>query len=388
MAEGLRQAVGLQNVTINGVAPQTHFAQVLVEADYRMKLIGIGLEPPPVRMQSYVDRASSKSSSNSLQRWYFVPDYEALRLSDDGLAMRLEGNGVKLVSADEVVLADGKRASTKSVDKASRGFVRDFTEKYAAIAERAPVYGQLRNLVDLLVAAAFLQEHDYYGQADWKATVFGDEQILSVEQHPSPRQVETAVNAVWKGARLMFPMGGGVRIQARDALSDNNVVSDDSGSVAREREEGVSFDKLDPCGGGTEFCESPAGRTPLMQFGTLLHEPQDACRANMPFPTMRAMQVVAEIALVEYRGRNPWVEASDAKGNAVGTASGDVKSAQYRVVGVGHQCQSSYWCQGRRKGSSGLQPSAIDGRRGENNLGTNRWVIRWSQSSALQTAPA
>ena len=38
--------------------PKTHFAQVLVEADYRMKLIGIGLEQPPVRMVSYVDRAN------------------------------------------------------------------------------------------------------------------------------------------------------------------------------------------------------------------------------------------------------------------------------------------------------------------------------------------
>jgi hypothetical protein len=54
ITHGLRESLGLQNVTVHGVSPKTHFAQVLVEADYRMKLIGIGLERPPVRMVSFV----------------------------------------------------------------------------------------------------------------------------------------------------------------------------------------------------------------------------------------------------------------------------------------------------------------------------------------------
>ena len=48
--EGMKDAQGLHTVTINGVSPRTHFALTMVEADYRMKLIGIGLEPPPVKM--------------------------------------------------------------------------------------------------------------------------------------------------------------------------------------------------------------------------------------------------------------------------------------------------------------------------------------------------
>jgi hypothetical protein len=41
-----------------------------------------------------------------------------------------------------------------------------------------------------------------------------------------PRQVESAVNVVWKGNRLMTPIGGGVSIQAA------------AGVVAREPAEG------------------------------------------------------------------------------------------------------------------------------------------------------
>jgi len=73
IAAGLRNNLGLQTVSIWGVSPKTHFAQVLVEADYRMKLIGIGLEEPPVRMTSYVRAASpAQVSRNAMQRWYFT----------------------------------------------------------------------------------------------------------------------------------------------------------------------------------------------------------------------------------------------------------------------------------------------------------------------------
>src|SRR5690606_22059610 len=55
LVEGMREALGMQTITIIGVSPRTHLAQVLVEADYRMKLIGIGLERPPVNIPSYVE---------------------------------------------------------------------------------------------------------------------------------------------------------------------------------------------------------------------------------------------------------------------------------------------------------------------------------------------
>ena len=81
----------MQMITVGGVSAKTHFAQVLVEADYRMKLIGIGLEQPPVRLKSYVARANpSQVGRNALQRWYFVPDYQCVRVSEDCTG---DGNG-------------------------------------------------------------------------------------------------------------------------------------------------------------------------------------------------------------------------------------------------------------------------------------------------------
>jgi hypothetical protein len=97
---GLKESLGPQTISIRGIPATTHFAQVLVDADYRMKLIGIGLERPPVRgFQSWIDRVNPAAvSRNALQRWFFVPNYECVRVTDDEMGMELVGEGVKLVS--------------------------------------------------------------------------------------------------------------------------------------------------------------------------------------------------------------------------------------------------------------------------------------------------
>ncbi len=224
IAAGLRQSLGLQTVRIEGISRKTHFAQVLVEADYRMKLIGIGLEEPAARIPSYVSRANPRNvSRNALQRWYFTPDYQCVRVSQDRLAMELEGEGVQLISEDQLVQAGGTRVVSGAVDLASREFVRVFTLKYPELASREPVYAQLRNLIDMSIAAAYIQQQDYYGRVNWNMEVFANEQRFPVETYPEPKQVETAVNAVWKGSTLMTPIGGGVNIQPLVAVSDDHV---------------------------------------------------------------------------------------------------------------------------------------------------------------------
>lgn len=234
--EGLRSSLGLQMVTIDGIPAGTHFAQVMVEADYRMKLIGIGLEQPPIRLPSYVARANpSQVGRNAMQRWFFTPDYECVRVSEDGLAMALVGDGVQLLGESEMVTSGGQRRATSSSNRASQAFVNDFTKKYPELAARSPVYAELRNLVDLLVASAFIQQEDYYGQSGWTMEFLGDESLFSVETYTAPKMVETAVNAVWKGRQLMTPIGGGVTIDATEALDRDNLLRDEKGAVAKRR---------------------------------------------------------------------------------------------------------------------------------------------------------
>jgi hypothetical protein len=236
MMQKLPEALGMQVVSVIGVNPKTHFAQVLVEADYRMKLIGIGLERPPVKMVAFVDKVSpAQVSRNALFRWYFVPDYKCVRVTQDKQAMELVGDGVKLVGEDEVVNAGGQRKQAGRANMASTAFATSFTEKYSALAARSPVYAELRNLVDLAVCAAFIQDQGYYAKAGWDLGLLANEKGLAVETYNAPQQVEATVAAIMKGSRLMTPIGGGVHIEARAALKPENLLQDEKGKLDQAR---------------------------------------------------------------------------------------------------------------------------------------------------------
>ena len=243
IVRSLQQSLGLNEVSIRGVPAGTHFAHVLAEADYRMKLIGIGLQPAPVQMTNYVDRlTSAMGSSNALVRWYFVPDYEAVSVSEDGLAMQLVGGGIKLIDEGELVQQSGRRSTGVRANAASRGFTAEFTKKFPLIAKHEPVYAQ-RNLVDLSIVAAYIQQSKMYELCNWDLGLFGDEDRLAVELLPPPERVETAINAVMRDATLITPIGGGVAIQARRALRAENVRKDANGQVAEMRGK-VTVDQL------------------------------------------------------------------------------------------------------------------------------------------------
>ncbi|UUO06530.1 DUF1598 domain-containing protein [Blastopirellula sp. J2-11] len=241
---GMQQALGKQDVTVTGISPKTNFAKVLVEADYRMKLIGIGLERPPVRIPSYTEN-SRGGSRNALQRWFFTPNYECVKMSDDGLAMELVGEGVQLIGENEMVTREGGRVQAGGESRASYMFTSTFTKKYPELAKRSPVYAQLRNQIDMLIAAAYIQEYDLYGQANWNLGVFNDESRYPVEVYNAPTQVETAVNAVWKGSKLVTPIGGGVSIKPKFALLPERQVPDENGALEKERAE-VTVPELKP----------------------------------------------------------------------------------------------------------------------------------------------
>ena len=237
LASGLKQNLGLQTVTFRGIPTSTHFARVLVEADYRMKLIGIGLERLPVRLMSYVDRANPNTvAANAMERWYFQPNYDGIAVSEDGFAMKIKERGVQLVGANERVAQGGARVASGRVNKASQAFCKDFTDKFSQIASRVRIYAELRQLIDVAIAAAYIQQQDFYGQAEWGMPVLMDESKVNVETYVAPSQVETAVNAIWKGSTLMTPLGGGVNMQPKLALSRDRVVVDSEGNNNRVKQ--------------------------------------------------------------------------------------------------------------------------------------------------------
>jgi hypothetical protein len=197
-----------------------------------MKLIGLGLEEPPVRLPSYFELLGAGNvRQGALQRWWFTPDYDCVKVTEDHLAMELAGQGVQLLTESKLIGPDGKLSSGAPGNKASDMFTLGFTRKYPEIADKSPVYAQMRNLIDMLVAAAFIQQQGYASQADWSMPVLGREALLPIQTQQTPAQAACAVNAGWKGSRFISVAGGGVSIRPDEALSPQRLLADKDGKL-------------------------------------------------------------------------------------------------------------------------------------------------------------
>jgi hypothetical protein len=236
IAEGMRTSLGMAPIRVFGIPPDTHFAEVLIEADYRMKLIGIGLEQPPARIPSYFSLLGAGNvRQGALQRWWFVPDYDCLKVTDDRLGIELVGQGVQLLTEAKLIGPDGQLSSGAPGNKAGETFAAGFTRKYAELAEKSPVYAQLRNLIDMLVAAAFVQEEGYAPRAGWSMPVLGSDTAMPVQKENVASQAACAVNAGWKGSRFIAVAGGGVSIRPGEALAPQRLQKDEDRKLSQLR---------------------------------------------------------------------------------------------------------------------------------------------------------
>ncbi|MBT6158289.1 MAG: DUF1598 domain-containing protein [Planctomycetaceae bacterium] len=210
----MRNILGKQNVRLWGVAGETHFAEAMVEADYRMKLIALGLERPPVRsLTSHLQMVGS--GGNSMQRWWFTPLYDAFNTTEDRDAFQFAGPRAQLMSQEEKVGPQGQRSDAPFTRISTQRFGKLFTAKFPELAARSPIFAELQNLIDLAVLAALLKKEQLPQKVDWKMSLFLDSAKAKTQLGNAPREVPSAVN--YKKARrgmIVGLVGGGVTINA------------------------------------------------------------------------------------------------------------------------------------------------------------------------------
>ena len=234
VAEGLQDSLGMTNIAVYGAPRKTHLAQVMIEADYRMKLIAIGREPPPIKMTTFI--GALQGEPKYMQRWWLSPNYQCVMESADKMNIELVGRGVQL-STENIMF--GTRANIKKTklkpSRAARSYANSFTSNYEDIAKASPVFAQLRNVIDVLVATAWICKHQHFQTSGWQPDVFLDESKLSVENLPDPKTAPATANAIWKGNLLVAPVGGGVSVMAADALTPDNLMSNKKSTINKVR---------------------------------------------------------------------------------------------------------------------------------------------------------
>lgn len=239
---GLRTALGRQHIEIKGIDPQTRVARVIVEADYHMKLIGMGLEEGTLGVESYLDsiklaKGEAPPPVNVL-RWWFTLNYDGIAATKAHNAFALKGQGVKVLAENELLTELGERVHTGKSDELTSRFARSFTKHFARLAAKYPVYAELENIFDLALVTAIMRSEDLPAQVDWHMTHFGDGQRYQVQLGTAPAEVDTVINhRVVNGNQILAGVSGGVAFQPHPLLKKETQTASSGEMEARRHSE-------------------------------------------------------------------------------------------------------------------------------------------------------
>lgn len=189
--DSLSEAFGLQVVRVEGVPKDSRFGLVMVEADYRMKRMAIGVDE--VRgITSHFDSSKTRtregSEENRISRWWFAPYYDKVLRNEEGTVFELQGQGMQLMN-EEVFAAkqrDGLVGSGR-VDSDDE-FAESFTKLLPQLERRYEIFADLHNLYDLVMLAGIVRQQN-------AGTWLGGTAILDGEQYPIATAEETPTHA-------------------------------------------------------------------------------------------------------------------------------------------------------------------------------------------------
>jgi len=229
----LRSSLGMQDIEVYGLDPSTRAAAVMVEADYRME------EGTP-GVTSYLDLIEIPPGGSpppmSVLRWWFTLNYDAVLAGDQYQAFAVRGQGLKVLSENELLTQEGERIHTGKSEPPNRRFARSFTEHFDALCDKYPVYAELRNLGDLALVWALVREEQLAEKVGWHMTCFGGAGAYRVAAGAAPKAVETVVNdRVIRDANKIHTIAGvsgGVRIDPTPLVARSAIQIDRYGTLA------------------------------------------------------------------------------------------------------------------------------------------------------------
>jgi hypothetical protein len=229
----MREAFGPQLIKLTGVPKNSHYARTLVAADYQMKRIAMALEDAPVEgLPSYLAIAKGqRHSSSSNPRWWMACNYEALSRTEDKLAWKLVGQGVKTLTENDVISKTGQAIPANQVDPLAQKWADTMTIRFEALAQAQSVFGDLRNCIDLSVVATLIVQERLAEKAACDLSYL----IGAVEndKYNIPETVEPQCSFVRGRSGWVVTASGGVDVNAFEVVA-NQVTTPELAEI-RER---------------------------------------------------------------------------------------------------------------------------------------------------------
>jgi hypothetical protein len=210
----LEKAMGMQDVTITGVPLGSDFARTMVGADYRMKRLAMGFDKIPVRgLSTYLSMVTANSPA--MPRWWMAPHYDAILKDADGLAWELRGLGVKVMTEDTIFGKDGDAKRTGKANPAAQKWADQMTKAYDKLSVHYPIFGELRNMMDMSVVGALIVKNNLLQTAGLDLTpLTTDRSVTARDNFAVPKKVPTVVSWDKQGSRYVVTASGGVEIDS------------------------------------------------------------------------------------------------------------------------------------------------------------------------------
>lgn len=231
-SQEIEDKLGTQDVVYEGVAANTRVANVILEADYRMKLIGIGEEQGVAGMKSFFDLVPPEQQRAGLPldalRWWLTMKYDAVLHDADRETYEIRGSSVLCKSENELIGDLGERVQTGKTEETNRMFAQLFTQHYDELAARDLVFADLQNVFDLSLVAALIQKEGVKARLGWDMGVFGRDGAYQPELHAPVLTCDSAVNyRVYRGQHIVVQAAGGVRADLWSVVNDDEIVRED-----------------------------------------------------------------------------------------------------------------------------------------------------------------
>ena len=214
----MREAFGPQLIKLTGVSKDSHYARTLVAADYQMKRIAMALEKAPIDgLPSYLNIAKGqRTSASSNPRWWMACNYEALSRTEDKLAWKLVGQGVKTLTENDLISKTGVATPANQIDPLAQKWADTMTARYDALSQAQSVFGELRNCIDLSVVATLIVQERLAEKAGCDlSTLLG---TVETEKFNIPTTVEPQCSFVRGRSGWVVTASGGVDVNAFEVV--------------------------------------------------------------------------------------------------------------------------------------------------------------------------
>lgn len=260
--EGLRQALGQQDVVFYGLDPDSRVAGILLAADYHMKLIGMGLAKGVPGVRSYLSTVmlgpDGVPPPMKVLRWWFAMPACQVEASAKRDAFALPERCVQVLSENEMLAARGERVHTGDSEDLNRQFARSFTTHFDELSVKYPIYAEMARIFETALALAVIESEGLPEQIGWEGRLLLDGDRLRLPQTNVPRSVESILNhRVIGGRHIIAGVSGGVWIDGAKALAVS-MTSGNSAALASIRSAAADAVNVDESTAGEKRVDAAA----------------------------------------------------------------------------------------------------------------------------------